>query len=384
MISKTPSIPRRAFTLTELLAVIALIALLALIAAPALTNLLASSQRSLAENQLRVGLTAGRDAAIRSERGDGASAFLFRGGRIVIIPCVSVGFIDDAFTFNDQGSVVTSSGDTVRREVFVPVPGIEPAQMPLGYSVRGYATPGSLNRDVATAGVFDGWYDSTWLTSSNNPEAGNWVFPETSFYDQKNTLEDDGWKRQSFLVRFEAQTGHLVSSEDSTVLVVDAVSDDAWRYTPPFTVSPTVRYRTDEVADLASAARRWLADSSLSGAGAPTPIQKILGDLSPDTILCRAVTELALYDEERMALTIGASRLNRATGTIYADPAPPQDSWPTLDTSLFASGATEAEIQESVNMWIVGDKSVLPAGGVSEARIFSLTKYMGQIQEISP
>ena len=61
------------FTLTELMVVISIVVLLMAIALPAFTGMVRDSEKSLADNQLRVAVGAGRDAAIRSSSGDGAA-----------------------------------------------------------------------------------------------------------------------------------------------------------------------------------------------------------------------------------------------------------------------------------------------------------------------
>lgn len=60
---------RGGYTIVELLAVAGILIILLAFAAGALGSLLRSSERSLAENQLRVGLSAARDLALRSESG---------------------------------------------------------------------------------------------------------------------------------------------------------------------------------------------------------------------------------------------------------------------------------------------------------------------------
>ena len=87
-----------AFTLVELLVVIAIFVLLLAIAVPAFSSMLYSSEQSLADNHLRMGLGAARDAAIRSPQGTDAAAVFFYDpatGRTMILPCIAAGVLKD-------------------------------------------------------------------------------------------------------------------------------------------------------------------------------------------------------------------------------------------------------------------------------------------------
>jgi prepilin-type N-terminal cleavage/methylation domain-containing protein len=131
-----PPIQRRdvAFTLIELLIVISIFVLLLAIAVPAFSSMLYSSEQSMAENALRTGIAAARDAAIRSAQGEDAAAVFFydyRTGRESILPCVYAGTIKD----DCQPRVTCPRGARGVR----PRPGFEPVQLPRGWSARGYA-----------------------------------------------------------------------------------------------------------------------------------------------------------------------------------------------------------------------------------------------------
>lgn len=142
---------------------------MAAIAVPAFTTLIAGSERTLSENQLRVGITAGRDAAIRSDGGDGGVLFVNQtgpdgAGRIVMIPIVQVATIDDLV--NENGS---PSSSIVKCDVFAPIANAQAVAMPRGWSIRGYAPPGTINDGDNT----NGWFE--WLGARSGE--GNWVFP---------------------------------------------------------------------------------------------------------------------------------------------------------------------------------------------------------------
>ena len=71
--SRTQSRPAdRGFTITELLVVIVIFVLIIGIAIPAFKSMIESSERALAENQLRVGLGSARNAAIQNASADAA------------------------------------------------------------------------------------------------------------------------------------------------------------------------------------------------------------------------------------------------------------------------------------------------------------------------
>lgn len=188
----------KGFTLTELLVVISIIVLLVAIAVPAFSTILYNNERAQAENQLRVGISSARDAAIASDGGDAAAVFIFRpGDRLLIIPAVMVGTIEDQVIVN--GAPV--GGTTTRtRDVFVPVATGEPIALPRGWSIRGFAPPGAID---AGTGIANGWYDALLSQPTGSETRGNWLFPESGYYD--GSRANDGWKRQTFIVRFDSE-----------------------------------------------------------------------------------------------------------------------------------------------------------------------------------
>jgi hypothetical protein len=246
--------------------------------------------------------------------------------------------------------------------------------------VRGFASPGALNDDATNR---NGLYDSALSMEAGQAQDGNWIFPETSFFDVTQELE--GGNRQSFFVRFESQTGNLVMSNPKPVLLLDIVNSEEFRGAAPYSTK-----RIDQADEYAAFVAEVLGDDALNPVLAPvaglTDAQKLLGDASLDTVLCLPVTELALYSERSLANAIGARSLNRATGTLYGDPSGTTfPTEPRFDTSLFATAPTPAEMQARINDWINVIPGAPPERNAQyDARIFSLARYLSQVQEVSP
>lgn len=367
-----------AFTLVELLVVVAVFVLILAVAMPAFSSMLYSSEQSLAENALRVGLTAGRDAAARSAGGeDGAALFTYQpGGRISIIPCVKVGDIVD---------VDPVSGGNVEpelpREVFAPIPEIEPVQLPLGWSVRGYASKGMIGPDTPLNPAKNDWYEKT--TGRLYPDtSSNWVFPESHFFNQSDDTSGspprcaiDGNNRQSFMVRFEGGTGALKSTEGVPVVVVLPSAATKFRTV----VSPWKDHRADLATDLRRFAREAISLPIYARAKFPSNDRlKMVGYLASDVVMARSVGQVAVYNERRLANAMRA-RTDRYTGSIYAlDPASPATWRPAYVKD--ASGA--AVDQNKVNAWIEGRYTEGGKPIPSDARIFTVSRYLGDVYEL--
>lgn len=385
-----PSVARRrGYTIVELLVVAGLLLLLLGVAAGALGSLLRSSERSLAENQLRVGLAAARDLAVRSEAGDAAAVFILENGRCRIVPAVSVGTLVNDEVLGVDGQVQQSQATglplRVDREVFIPVALAEPISLPLRWTVRGFAEPGQLHTTAAP----NGWYEWVNDVQATAAESGNWVLPETNVLDIETA--EEGWRRQTFIVRYEAKTGNLVTNSNATVLVVDVAPTDEFRGTAPYNTAAT---RLDELDDdLAPSVRRLLATPALhplnTRLSATTSLHRLLGDRSNDTILARPVQTIALALETSLASGISARGLNRTTNSLLvrpedigADPSP-------VDVGLVPNVADAAEVQTRVNAWIAPDLTATATAptGVNEpyeARIFTFSRYLGSMQEVKP
>lgn len=388
---------RHAYTLAELVIVMAIIAILLGIGVPALSSAMHSADRAAAGDQLRLGLQSARSLAIRSERGDVVAAFLFApasGGstpRLTIVPCQLAGEFED----RDADDL------PVRREVFVPMPEARSVVLPQGWSVRAYAAPGEL--EINQNGKRHGWYDVPAGAGARDfppgdPRPGQWVFPETSFYATEGNssvsggqLGQQGLNRQSFVVRFRAGTGQVMTSDARQVLVVDAVASlgttGDWRPAGP----PWADHRLDLAPDQARFVSRLLSRSDVDGDGAASQadlawMRALLGDEATDSILCRNVVELALYDERELVARVGSGKPNAATGTIYGDEARANDlpAYPRFDRTTLPTGMTAAQMSQDISAWLEGR---LVRGGravETTARLFTLNRYSGELVEVKP
>ncbi len=331
-----------AFTLIELLVVISIFVLVLAIGVPAFSSLLYSSDQSLSENALRQGLAGARDAAARSPAGqDAAAVFFYDQHRLSIVVCGWAGVIDDE----------NVNGDIVRREIFAPIPGMAPVQLPRLWMVRGYCPPGRL--DGAE------WYEDTHTPTLGRPT--HWVFPETSFFDLDDG--DDGQDRQTFMVRFEGGTGKLRTTDPAAVLVLAPSPSTAFRNTGSWSLPDL---QVNRVADPARFVRRLLNSNR--------PMNEkrdMLGDRASDTVLARPLGQLAIYNERRLAGALGA-RLNDASGCLYA--AGPDPAYVAI------TGTPPAGVPDKIDEWI--EDRVLN-GAKSDARIFSIHPHLGWLQELT-
>lgn len=375
----------RAFTIIELLVVISIFVLVLAIAVPSFSAILKSTERSQAGNQVSVALSSARSAAVGSEgMGDTAAVFFYdpSTGR------TRIGVYTVAGTIKDH-DLNAAPNNVVERDVFVPVPNFQPVQLPKGWMVRGFAPAGSV--DVAGTGStprnFSGWYESN-LTRVQDGTTGNWVFPETGFYNPDNEADavtNGETARQSFMVRFVAGSGAVNMSQREPAVVIDPSPSQAFRQTKaPFNV-----YRLDKAQDLGAEVRRILAEREPNNNDTnPARVKKrqLLGDQASDTVLARPVLELAVYDEQTLASAIGARAVNAGTGTIYSDPTGKKLAGPEIDQGIFRKDPIE--IAKEINHWIQGSlpvgKTASKSAIASDARIVTLDRYTGTVKEILP
>lgn len=345
-----------AFTLMELLVVIAVFVLLMLIAVPAFSSMLYSTEQSTADNALRVGLSASRDAAIRLGPGrDAAAVFVWENRRVSILACERVGTLDDLDATGTQ---------TITREVFAPVPGFEPVRLPKGWTVRGYATPNTIDAQ---------WYERTY-PSNNDRQRGNWLFPENDFYQKY--VGNAGANRQTFMIRFEGGTG-LLKRDTASVLVYYPSESATFRNTTPWS-SP---YNADDEPDGVKFATRVLRAPADNAADALNAAERrqILGDEATDTVMAKGVGQVALCNESKLAAALGV-RLDSTTQALYMPPAYNQAvPW----SPQFIAG-TPVNFNDQINQWIENRYPPPPATAVeSDSRIYTVHRYLGTLQEVT-
>ncbi|MBX3378222.1 MAG: type II secretion system protein [Phycisphaeraceae bacterium] len=346
---------RRAFSLVELLVVISIFVLLLALAVPAFSSMLYSSEQALAESSLRVAMNTARNVAVASPRGqDSAAVFLYDSvsKKTTILICTKAGVLSDA--------PASGSNSPVDREVFAAAPGVEPVQLSAGWTVRGYAPANTID---------DEWYGDGTYQNATLRQQGNWLFPETNFYD--DTQRNDGQSRQTFMVRFEGGTGVVKLSDPREVLVLAPSESIVFRNGWPLGGYPDPLNALDE-ADPVRFVKRvlaWPTYATVTGSINVNLKRQILGDVATDTILTKPIGQLALCRESRLAQAIGV-RLDAATGSLYQN----------LTDPVFAPNVNV----DRINAWIEDRLDDGSGGKVeSDCRIFTLQRYLGWLQEVT-
>ncbi|MEZ6242931.1 MAG: type II secretion system protein [Phycisphaerales bacterium] len=391
---------RRGFTLLELLVVIGLILVLLTLAVPSIGAMSYSANRALSENALRAGVSMARDVSIASgSGGDGVAVFLYEpGGRMRIVAGEVLGSFEAQLNQNQPPSAL----NRVRRDVIAPVAYTESVQLPRYWNVRGYAPPNSMLPPLGRDDV--SWYDSVNYGGNNKSalqkQEGNWVFPESGFYDLSRHVNQGGASsggfagfgsasqtpRQTFMLRFSGRTG-TVSQSDATALFVDPRPSEEGR--EQFATSrsaPTAWERVDWAEDIDTWTARTLGRFTGLPANQQDELYRLLGDASNDTVLCKSVTRLALYDERHLAQALGGS-LNTRTGSIYE--AYEQHRRIAFDEALFPNRNIE-QIRVGINNWINGDTNndlagdgVIDENDEPDSRLFLLQGYSGDLTEVT-
>lgn len=407
---------RRAYTLVELIVVITIIAILIAVGIPAFSAAIESSDKALAENQLAVGLATARAAAIQTST-DTAAYFSFTpGGRLTITTCVKAGQLEDWRSPNG-GNILSNR---VQRDVFVPYAAFKPVQMPRNWSVRGFAGADTLHQDTGTLDQRSGWYVPVTAGGGGgnllarefgaaNVKKGNWVFPETGFFPGAQRLAanlpvaaqqaSSGASRNSFIVRFRGSDGGVDLSDSSLAIVIDPADSGFYASEAPWNSSiggDANALRIDKAADRLQFVRSVLALPTSTLAD-PDWKRKMFGwrtntstnaQASPDRVLVRPITEFALYNERSLARALGARGVNVLTATIYGTNIPGDvPSAPFLDGALLPVGSAAPDVQQRINGWIEGRLPDPARPGellATDARVFTVRRYLGSSQEILP
>lgn len=392
---------RRGFTIIELLVVVTLLLVVLGIAVPAFRSMLDGSERSLAENTLRVGVAIARDVATRGE-GDAAIVFIRDAdGRTRLVPVVAVGTYDDS-TFNPVpfgvAAMVPGSPYVVRRDVFAPIPLASPLVLPRGFTIAGYADPNTIDQCFrncqASRGLDrEGWYNSQAYGDGGSPQGeaakldGNWILPETSLFEpdvQAPGLPESRIRgvnvartpRQTFMIRFASGTGSLVRGA-SPSLVLDPRPSSLGR---GLFTGQTRWMRANRVEDPRSWMMRVLMTEDLNGNGVVDREDLFLralaiGNFSNDTVLSGPVARVALFRDDELVKGLGASGLNRETNSLYRPIVEDQGDGPQMfgaqgsirfDMDLFEGNAVirnPGDVRIGLNRWIQGDTNFIAAGG---------------------
>lgn len=344
------------FTLTELVVVITVVVILLAMAIPAFRETIRTSEESLAETKLRLAIQAGRDAAMRSDRGaDTAAVFFYEpGGRVSVVVCEHAG------SFTDFSPPYAATG--VERDVFIPVASSEPLQLPKGWMVRAFVPAGGL-KVLNDSGGQRAWYEG----GRYDEDARSWIFPETGWFDQLGSATD-GRDRQTFLVRFRGGTGEVAVGDSRDVLVLSTRATSLGRNTPPFS-----DYRIDQAKDTGEFVRRLLARADLDP---KTELSVLVGDQSGDTVLARSVEHLALYREVELATAVGL-QVDRVTGCLYREGNDPRWVAKFGPTQLKQSTQWFEGDTDYDGKWLDPDGNDRPT-----ARLYAVQRYTGAVEPI--
>lgn len=418
------ALSRRAFTLVEVLVVIVIAFILISISVPAYQALITSSERSLAVNSLQVAIQAAQDIALDGREGeDGAIMFLVdENGLMTMVPAVKIGTHKEPYA-EAPGDLGFQSFDYdyIDIEVFAPLSSGESIQLPESWFVRGYAPIGSMiDQFVVRGAPAENRFAAIWYNSpiyggldfqSDVKQRGHWVFPETNLF-AKNAQHVGGdatsgalggiqgqfrTPRQSFMIRFDGQSGQLSRSTEPALFIDPRKSRER-----PFGDRPSATDRWKRV-DLADNIQRWgirmMSASDTNSDGTHWTISDQydralwMGNISHDTVLVKAVTRVALYNEQELARDLGTRGLNRVTGTIYREyDQTDSESEIQFDDRLWETYPGDNQVRDRIDRWIEGDTN--GDGRITfdtqdpdlldepRSRLYLISPYSAQLQEV--
>lgn len=409
-VTHSPSTTRKGFTIIELLVVISIGLIILTIAVPAFRSMSYSSSRSLAVNSLSAATKMARDIALSSGQ-DGAVVFVYdpQVGKIQIIPAVKVGTVREGTTARNGPDNAMGLGDLpyFDRDVFVPASAGEVLEVPRYWMVRGYASSRMLIDFDSAGNAAATWYTSDVYggTNDNDPvkEESHWLFPETGFfpYDAQvvgggldggldGVNADEPTARQTFMIRFNGRNGALSRDTSSALFINPRNSRER-----PYGDRPTSHEQTlrvDMAEDLEVWANRVVLSSDLNGNNNAYGRddselrQMLIGNVSNDTILVKPVSRIALYDERRLGIAVGARGLNTTTQSLYqAADQTDRNAEIAFDMGLFSNGLNENDLLEQINQWVNGDTNFddnFDLDDEPESRLYLIQVYTGELVEV--
>ena len=401
---------RYGFTIIELLVVISIGLIILTIAVPAFRSMSYSSSRSLAVNSLSAATKMARDIALSTGQ-DGAVIFVYdpQVGKIQIIPAVKIGTVREGTTAANGPDNAVGLGDLpyFDRDIFVPASAGEVLEVPRYWMVRGYASPRMLIDFDSAGNAAATWYTSAVYGGTNDSDAikeeAHWLFPETGFYPYDAQVAgggldggldgvdaDHSTNRQTFMIRFNGRNGALSRDMSSALFINPRNSRER-----PYGDRPTSHEQTlrvDMAEDLEVWANRIVLSSDLNGNNNAYGRddnelrQMLIGNVSNDTILVKPVSRIALYDERRLGLAVGARGLNTTTQSLYqgADQTD-RDTEIEFDMALFSNGISEDDLLVQINQWVNGDTNFDDSFDLDdepESRLYLIQAYTGELLEV--
>ena len=368
-----PSQPirRRGFTLMEMIVVIVILLTLLTLVLPAFVSIKKSSEYSISQELVKQAVRDAHGRALAA-RYDTAVVFAYSPDLgLQMIPCNMIGRVLDG-NLRDPAD---RNNPQVTRDVFAPVISRKAVTLPAGVSVRGHVEANKV--------------DARWYEPTNDggqrytPGEEAWVFPETDFYSRQlpngdaGTFADVGRNRQTFMIRFAARTGQLVSGEAApAVVVLPRVSasgrESGLAVSARFDTAPDAGALASSILDRLD----WSKEQK----------QGLLGDSSSDKALVRSVTRLAVYRERELAQALGV-RLDAISQTVYLLPSDWQTRTDVIPRYMVELSSL-ATTPKAVRRWFEGfkslvDETIVEKTSGSRPVIYSIHPQRGEATEES-